>query len=1160
MPDYFVGRKVFRRWEGDGKVYRGTVMNTDKLKDSSGNVMDDNVWEIKWDNDADDNDVQDFDAEEMTRFGIDYEDGQIATNKAQDGASGSVVDENTPSSGDGNVGQLAGPGDVESENQPDDQTAKFYTTKQHETWLDVMDHLQIEDLDDQRTYYDYIKEHFSLGSNRQFEKVEGGQNFPSPIRKQEIKKERKKPWFKFPAGIRFPIPAGDHWDTYVNEKHCGIHDDHAENVEVAAYLTELEYLGVQCEVFMEFDVIKLMQSQDDNWDDLFEQVALADMSEELNEVVPQRTLEESKYYDEKGLPIAPKNFGELIKRKACQEGWYEAIDKEALGLEERGVFEYMTLPQAFAEGYASRDKPPVPMRLLLSVKVTPQGDLDKLKARAVIRGDRMMKGIHYAMVFAPTPSLCASKLVQGIAVERNMQRFAADVNQAFTIAENNKEEQITIRLPEGMRKYDKDGNELYGILRKNLYGSPAAPLNWAKCFNSYMNDELGKDDGWIVEQMDLEPCMFKIQIPDDVKTVRTADAAREVSESHEDDGDHQRIPRQDYDKFQQYRTMLLVVHVDDIDGAADDARDVSSLLQKLQDKFGITIVEPKYMLGLHRDSYTTDGTSVLELSQVSYIEDAWDEWKSHRGEKTAPKTPADGLKFTDADGRLMVPEADEAEEVLKMGYRKIVGTLLWPARNAYPAIQYAVVQLCRAMEKPSHRAFKSAMHCLHWLHEHRHEGIRFREDASPVPVCYYDSGHLQDRVDYKSFYGYVIVFKGAPIYWTSKKHAHVGESSAEDEYMALCHAAKQVVWLRYLLEDLGYGEWVREPTLLLGDNKQAGRWSRTNMITNGNRFIERMYHKVREFVEAGAIETRYINTKLNPADLFTKDVSREVVDTLVPMLTGRAPWPDIPEAEDALKEQLAWMMREAGMNRQAPLGGDEEPIDLTAESDGDDDDEHAGDYAGGDSDEIEYELVIGPITTLTGRLANWGTKVSLQLQPHKRGSFTVYQNVHAQIGKDSYEYSEAWSLNSTKSQQDLFSIPPGILRESTYECHADTWIEEGGIDPTYDKDGEPYDVKSPWGTVAGRWELRRPPEGAKVTTRTTRLHWRDGVLQAPFELRLTKRQPAAEQVWVPKPTWSPGTWVEKRVAVSRLGSSRRKIRRTTFGPDRALTTNVDGLD
>jgi hypothetical protein len=211
----------------------------------------------------------------------------------------------------------------------------------------------------------------------------------------------------------------------------------------------------------------------------------------------------------------------------------------------------------------------------------------------------------------------------------------------------------------------------------------------------------------------------------------------------------------------------------------------------------------------------------------------------------------------------------------------------------------------------------------------------------------------------------------------------------------------------------------------------------------------------------------------------------------------------------------------------------------------------------------EYELVIGPLTTLTGRMENYGTKVSLQLQPKHRQSYTVYQNVHAQIGRDSYEYSEAWTLNSSKSQHDVFSVPPGTLRARMYECHADTWIEEGGIDPTYEAGGEPYDVKTPWGTAAGRWELRRPPEGAKVTTRTTRLHWRDGVLQTPFELRLTKRQPAIERVWAPKRgdlKWSNGMWTDKRVAVSRLGASRRKIRKSTFGPDRTVTTNVESLD
>ena len=60
---------------------------------------------------------------------------------------------------------------------------------------------------------------------------------------------------------------------------------------------------------------------------------------------------------------------------------------------------------------------------------------------------------------------------------------------------------------------------------------------------------------------------------------------------------------------------------------------------------------------------------------------------------------------------------------------------------------------------------------------------------------------------------------------------------------------------------------------------------------------------------------------------------------------------------------------EVGGDRQAPLGGGEEPNDPAAASSGDGDDEHACDYAGGDSDEIAYELEIGPITALTGRLA-----------------------------------------------------------------------------------------------------------------------------------------------------------------------------------------------
>ena len=61
-----------------------------------------------------------------------------------------------------------------------------------------------------------------------------------------------------------------------------------------------------------------------------------------------------------------------------------------------------------------------------------------------------------------------------------------------------------------MRKYNAKGEELYGILIRNLYGSPDAPLMWARCFSAFVHDEMGKEEGWIVEHMLNEPRLWKV--------------------------------------------------------------------------------------------------------------------------------------------------------------------------------------------------------------------------------------------------------------------------------------------------------------------------------------------------------------------------------------------------------------------------------------------------------------------------------------------------------------------------------------------------------------------------------------------------------------------------------------------------------------------------
>ena len=102
------------------------------------------------------------------------------------------------------------------------------------------------------------------------------------------------------------------------------------------------------------------------------------------------------------------------------------------------------------------------------------------------------------------------------------------------------------------------------------------------------------------------------------------------------------------------------------------------------------------------------------------------------------------------------------------------------------------------------------------------------------------------------------------------------------------------MWMRNLLNEMGYGYLVSNPTLMLGDNAQADRWAREAMITNGNRHIERDFHKIKEAVERGHIEPRKIKGEFNTSDMFTKPVSKEVTEKLIGILRGAEDLPAIP--------------------------------------------------------------------------------------------------------------------------------------------------------------------------------------------------------------------------------------------------------------------------
>jgi hypothetical protein len=97
--------------------------------------------------------------------------------------------------------------------------------------------------------------------------------------------------------------------------------------------------------------------------------------------------------------------------------------------------------------------------MLLTVKVDSEGKFTKCKARQVLSGQKGFvnkPNIHYSIVFASSPGLPATILLQCIGICDNYTRFAFDVRQAFIRALSEPHELFPVAYPKGLERYLQD--------------------------------------------------------------------------------------------------------------------------------------------------------------------------------------------------------------------------------------------------------------------------------------------------------------------------------------------------------------------------------------------------------------------------------------------------------------------------------------------------------------------------------------------------------------------------------------------------------------------------------------------------------------------------------------------------------------------------------
>ncbi|RVW98210.1 Retrovirus-related Pol polyprotein from transposon RE2 [Vitis vinifera] len=160
---------------------------------------------------------------------------------------------------------------------------------------------------------------------------------------------------------------------------------------------------------------------------------------------------------------------------ALRKGWQQAMVDEMAALHSNGTWDLVVLPS---------NKSTVGCRWVYTVKVGPDGQVDRLKARLVAKGYTRVYGSDYGDTFSPVAKIGSIRLLLSMADMRSWPLYQLDIKNVFLHGDLAKE--VYMEQPPGFVAQGESG--LVCRLRSSLYGLKQSPRAWFSHFSSIVQE------------------------------------------------------------------------------------------------------------------------------------------------------------------------------------------------------------------------------------------------------------------------------------------------------------------------------------------------------------------------------------------------------------------------------------------------------------------------------------------------------------------------------------------------------------------------------------------------------------------------------------------------------------------------------------------------
>jgi dUTP pyrophosphatase len=369
------------------------------------------------------------------------------------------------------------------------------------------------------------------------------------------------------------------------------------------------------------------------------------------------------------------------------------------------------------------------------------------------------------------------------------------------------------------------------------------------------------------------------------------------------------------------KKILFLRQVDDFAVGCEDVETAQHVISNINNKMtisvkdlgqltrfnGVDILQTRHYIKLYNTTYINKITAKYvwikeaDQQQIFPIPMHHDPKYQRKLETAVPSTPT---------------ELKHLEKEYNFTYRQGVGELIYAMVTCRPDISYATIKLSQYSTKPSSIHFEALKQIYLYITATKNEGIHYwriqpRQDLPIIKQCdikidetydestkitrhvieprtmnaAVDSDFAGDQSHRRSVTGISLQLAGATVLYKTKFQDVVAQSSTEAEFIAAAEAAKFILYVRSIMDEIGIPQ--QYATTLYEDNRGAMHMANSQQPTKRTRHMDIKHFAIQDWCQQDLLKLAAINTTDNWSDAMTKAQGRVLFHRHMNHILGR---------------------------------------------------------------------------------------------------------------------------------------------------------------------------------------------------------------------------------------------------------------------------------